>query len=71
VTTGVIKGRPTSEGVGLLDCRDSVSNDDLRRRNGIAGGFVYSVAAVLFEDPLSDFDRFNPTVLFFRFLNSA
>jgi hypothetical protein len=27
-----------SEGVGLLDCRDSVSNDDLRRMNVIAGG---------------------------------
>jgi hypothetical protein len=34
-----------SECVGLLDCRDSVSNDDLRRRNVIAGGCVYSVAA--------------------------
>jgi hypothetical protein len=46
------------------DCLDSVSNDDLRRRNGNAGGCVYSAAVALFEDPLSDFDRFNPAVLF-------
>jgi hypothetical protein len=32
-----------SEGVGLLDCRDSVSNDDLCRMNGIAGGRVYII----------------------------
>jgi hypothetical protein len=61
-----------SEGVGLFelsDCLDFVSNDDLRRRNdNAAGGCVYSAAAALFKDPLSDFDLFNPTVLFFQLL---